>query len=935
MILSIGLVLFNPTRNVYGTGQMQIDTPYAKASAKLDNMTPEERVGQLFLVTFNGRTVTSITNIYNLISDYHIGGVILSSSNDNFVGPDDTVKSAFDLTTSLQKIEWENSSQSNDNFGMSDDWLEGENYIPLFIGISQEGDGYPYDQILSGITQLPNQMTIGATWDPSLAEKVGNLMAKELTALGFNLYLGPSLDVLDVSITEGGEDLGTRTFGSDPYWVGKMGQSYIKGLHEGSDDQLMVIAKHFPGRGGSDRRIENEVATVRKSLEQLKQIELAPFFDVTGKSPDTESRADGLLVSHIRYQGFQGNIRATTRPVSFDQAALEQIMALNEFSRWREDGGIIMSDNLGTQAVRRFYDPTDRAFNARQVASNAFLAGNDLLYLDNFIATGDEDSYTTIIKTLNYFSQKYSEDVAFAEKVDQSVLRILTMKYKMYSDFNLDNVIPSDDDLLEVGKGQQLNFEVAQKSVTLISPDTEELKTILPRPPEIRERIVFLTDILTKRQCSNNCPEQIVMQVDALQNAVLKQYGPNAGGQVISSRLSSYSFADLLEMLDNISEDKNLEDDLTLADWVIISFMDIDQKRPSSLAFKRLLSESPNILRNKKVIAFSFNAPYFIDATDISKLTGYYGIYSKAPTFIDAAARVLFQELTPQGALPVSVPGVGYDIIKATSPDPNQVIPLVVDVSALPVPTVEISGSDQDVTPVATQAPMFKVGDVIPLRTGEIYDKNKHIVPDGTVARFQITISGGESGTVQQIDSVTKQGIARAEYRINTPGLLEIRVISEPALTSELLQLNISSEGEAVAITAIVPLSTGSPTDTPEPTVIVTQTPVSTEDLGTINPVNPSSDAGSWLVTMSLVWLGALGIFLYSRRFSTSRWGARMGLLAVMGGLFFYLLIVTNLLQMPAWISQGGLLSTLFVVIIGMLIGWLVGFIWNKIETTS
>jgi beta-N-acetylhexosaminidase len=64
---------------------------------------------------------------------------------------------------------------------------------------------------------------------------------------------------------------------------------------------------------------EMEVSTVRKSLEQLRQVELVPYFSVT--TPDLGNpwaRVDGLMVSHNRYQGFQGNIRATTRPISFD-----------------------------------------------------------------------------------------------------------------------------------------------------------------------------------------------------------------------------------------------------------------------------------------------------------------------------------------------------------------------------------------------------------------------------------------------------------------------------------------------------------------------------------------------------------------------------------------------------------------------------------------
>src|SRR6185503_10037026 len=140
-------------------------------------------------------------------------------------------------------------------------------------------------------------------------------------------YLGPSLDVVESPNPSAQIDLGPRVFGGDPFWVGEMGRAYIAGLHNGSDDRMLVVAKHFPGRGASDRSPEEEVATVRKPLEQLEQVELIPFFSVTTSTQPAEL-ADGLLVSHIRYQGFQGNIRATTRPVSLDAAALSAIIGV-------------------------------------------------------------------------------------------------------------------------------------------------------------------------------------------------------------------------------------------------------------------------------------------------------------------------------------------------------------------------------------------------------------------------------------------------------------------------------------------------------------------------------------------------------------------------------------------------------------------------------
>jgi beta-N-acetylhexosaminidase len=120
-------------------------------------------------------------------------------------------------------------------------------------------------------------MSIGATWQPDLARRSGEVMGRELTALGFNLYLGLSLDVLSAPNPARGADLGPRVFGGDPYWVAEMGRAYVEGLHTGSNNGMAVVARHFPGRGESDRPPDEEVSTVRKSLEQLKQIELPPF----------------------------------------------------------------------------------------------------------------------------------------------------------------------------------------------------------------------------------------------------------------------------------------------------------------------------------------------------------------------------------------------------------------------------------------------------------------------------------------------------------------------------------------------------------------------------------------------------------------------------------------------------------------------------------
>lgn len=916
LIILMLLAVTSPAGIVLAGRSKQAD-PDVLAEQMLSKMTAEEKVGQLFIVTFEGSEVSNNSLLQQLIKQYHIGGVVLSSKNENFQGPEDTLIQAYGLISDLQQVEWENSQAEQTDPATQE--LFTPQYIPLFIGISQEGDLTPNDQIINGLTPLPNQMAIGATWDPNLAYKTGAASGEELSALGFNLFLGPSLDVLEVLQTTSGTDLGTRTFGGDPYWVGKMGAAYIQGLHEGSNNRMAVIAKYFPGRGGSDRLPDEEVATVRKSLEQLKQIELAPFFTVTGGADDASMRTDGLLVSHIRYQGFQGNIRATTRPVSFDRDSLDQLLNLELFSVWRQDGGVIISDNLGSQAVRKFFDPTGLTFEGRQVARTAFLAGNDILYVDNFVSSSDPDQFTTLVSTLDFFTQKYSEDQAFKELVDQSVLRILALKYHIYQNqFDFSTTIPPVEGLENIGGFQNVSFEVAQDALTLVSPELSQLTEVLPDAPAAGERMVFITEVVNGQQCLT-CGEQTELAADSLMNAVNRLYGTQAGGTILRNYLHSYSFSDLSFYLSNPEVPPAITEDLQLAKWVVFSITSSGSGSPESMALGQLLREQPELLKDKKVIVFAFTAPIYLDATDISKLTAYYALYTKVPEAVDVAARALFQEIVPFGNLPVSVPAIGYDLISVTSPDASQVIELYIDqpeyVQASPAPTPD------EVTPMPTPVLQFKVGDSLPIRTGLIYDKNGNPVPDGTIVRFTVTING-DSSTAQLIDTLTSEGIARTIYRISTPGLVEIKASSDPALLSQIITLDATNQVAQITIIAPPVILTE------EANNGVTPTPEPTQTIAAEDPDQPSG--GDWLLSMLLIWAVGAGVFLFGRYFVSIRWGFRWGICTVLGGLLVYTILVLFIPVSLKWSDPAGRLGLLAVLLAGCILGWAAGYFWRS-----
>jgi beta-N-acetylhexosaminidase len=910
------------TSTGYCEDEPQHSESYQKALQLAAQLSPEEKVGQLFLITFDGTETIEMSEIFDLISNYYVGGVVLKSENGNFSQNEDALQDTVSLISDLQKINWneKNTIGSSPEIGFVND------YVPLFVGISQPGGSFPYDQIISGLTPTPSQMAIGATWNISAAEDVGELIGNELSSLGFNLFFGPSLDVLDITYSEGNENLGVRTFGGDPYWVGEMGAAYISGIHKGSENRIAVISKNFPGRGSSDRLPDEEVSTVRKSLEQLQLIELAPFFRVTEpQDQEFDQITDGLLSSHIRYQGFQGNIRATTKPISFDQNAVDLLMGLAPLDQWRENGGILVSDDLGSQAVYKFFNPNEQFIDARQIARNAFLAGNDLLFMDKFVSTGDANRFETYRKTMELFVQKYKEDQAFAEKIDESLIRILTKKFELYGDFSLEYVLPNSTVISNFGGESGIVFEIAKQAATLINPSQSQINEIFASPPQFGERILIFTDDQIVNQC-DGCQPQTVFPVNGMQSSILKLYGPLGSGQIGDNQIISYSFKDLYDYVTNSFNRPEIEENLSKAKWVIFALREIDPDQPSSYALHDLLSKSSSILREKNILVFSYDVPYYFDATEISAFSAFYCMYSKLPSFIDVSARIIFQEMTPQSTSPVSIPGIAYDLITAMTPDPNQIIFLSVDEEAAKLlisglETEQINGEPEDVLPA------FKLGDTLPIQTGVIVDHNNHPVPDGTIVRFTMSEQGSNT-SIQQIESITENGIAKASVLLQNAGMHEIRVISEPALSSHILVLDISEE-EAI-VSAIIP--------TPVPTLAeIAGIDEVGDDIQEVSDLEENNKVSEWFLATLLSWVLGVAIFYFLQDYFVIDNRIIIAISGVIGGLFNTTWLILNFPGTSQRFGLNGYFSLFFSVLLGALIGgaggWaLIQFYKNRLK---
>lgn len=903
------------TSTSFGAPVAQAQSAEDLASELLARMTAEERVGQLFVVDFDGSVLDEDSQLYSLITDYHIGGVNFKASNGNIPQGEDNLLQTWLLIQEIQRAEISNSRDTRSNRNTGDPYSPAQ--VPLFIAIHQEEDGFPVDLILGGISPQPNQIAIGATWDTDLARQAGTRLGEELSLLGFNMIIGPSLNVHSDPRPELAGDLGVNSFSGSAFWTGEIGKAYIAGLHEGSRNQLAVISQNFPGFVGGNLPLDEEIPTVRKTLDQLLLTELPPFFAVTDLGAEAGANTDGLLLTHSRYQAFQSNITTGTPPLTLDPQALDQLLSLQEFNTWHANGGLIVSDELGTQAMRRYYVQIGQGYDPRFISRDALLAGSDLLLTGNFKTASASDLFTSIVNTLDFFAQKYRDDVAFAQAVDDAVLRILMQKYQLYNNsFEEGNIILESEQIDSIQATDQLTFEVARQAATLINPAPENLNNVLPNPPALGDFITIITDTVDLNPCPE-CEPEPYPTVRGLELVIERLYGPSGDGLIFPGNVVSYSYAELITATSQVTPpDSQILTHLAGSDWLVFLQQDVDPNRPESVALSRFLSELPELTQDKKIVVFGLDAPYFLSATEISAVSAYYGLYSSQPGFIEVAARLLFKELNAHGASPVTVNSVGYVLEQALTPDPNQVFSLSV--------VSESSGGGPEQPDLATpEPPSYVQGETISLRSGAILDYNGNPVPDNTLVRFSLTTTALEGASIQRdLTSLTVDGVAGTSFILDTPGTLRVQASSgqPPALSTEVV-IDVLGLDEPVST------EEGSPTPA-EPT----QTEVVIEPTPTPDPPRQLTNLVDWLLSLIVTIFVSLFAYQFGALSGTVRWGVRWALTSLIGGLLVNAYISFNLPGAASLVSEYHIWGIVLSVGGGCLLGWASGLLWHIIS---
>jgi beta-N-acetylhexosaminidase len=265
--------------------------------------------------------------------------------------------------------------------------------IPLAVAIDQEGG--TVDRLINLDGPRPSATSIGQTNDPARAMAEGILDANDLSYYGFNLNLAPVVDVTNVYNPQ----LYLRTYGNNATLVTKMAEAYLHGLQQSG--KVLGTLKHFPGLGDVGSDPHNSVPYLNRPQSQLEAIDWAPY-----RSLIRQGNVHAVMVTH----------EIVTQIDSKNPSSLSYKLVTGILRNELGFQGVIMTDSLTMEGITAYYSES-------QAAALAVEAGSDLLM--------GATSPRQVENMINGIKQAINNGSISMQRIDDSVRRILMMKYEM------------------------------------------------------------------------------------------------------------------------------------------------------------------------------------------------------------------------------------------------------------------------------------------------------------------------------------------------------------------------------------------------------------------------------------------------------------------------------------------------------------------------
>lgn len=355
------------------------------------------------------RCTTPVTtlpdSLAKLIGDTDVGGIVLFANN--LVDTRQIIQLNKDLQTAALKA----------------------GHQPLLISIDQEGGRVVRIPHSLG-TSFSGNMAIGATAEANgtkFAVQTGQVLAKELLALGFNVNFAPTVDV---NVNPDNPVINVRSFGEDADLVAKLGLAQMNAMQQ---QGIISSLKHFPGHGDTNVDSHTGLPRVDHDRKTVDSIDLKPFkYAIDNSAPGM------IMTAHIQYPQLDNTEftakdgSSTILPATMSRKILTDLLR-NEMGYQ----GVIVTDAMNMAGIAHFFDPTEAVIQT-------FHAGSDIALMP--ISVRSPADFAKVKQLIRDVSQAVMDGRLDQQKISQSVQRIDALKQQ----YAIDKLIPEDVDIATV-----------------------------------------------------------------------------------------------------------------------------------------------------------------------------------------------------------------------------------------------------------------------------------------------------------------------------------------------------------------------------------------------------------------------------------------------------------------------------------------------------
>lgn len=391
-------------------------------------LSPRERVAQMVMLWVLGDYAhvedSTFAEVRRAVAADRIGGVIMS------LGSPIEVASKVNSLQRLASVPLLVASDLEPGLGR----LVGGTFVPTLMSAGSA-------------TIFPSNMAIAATGDVRDALEAGRIIGREARAVGIHLAFAPTVDVNN---NPANPVINTRSFGEDPQRVAELAAAFVRGMQS---EGVAATAKHFPGHGDTDTDSHLALPVVRSDAARLASVELVPF------RASIEAGVVGVMTAHIALPA----VGIDSSPATLEPRIVTTL--LRDSLGFR---GLAVTDALRMQAVGQGYTP-------EQAAVLAVQAGADILL-----------SPTDVTRAIDAVTAAVVQGVITAERIDQSVRRILELKVRTRAARHPIVSLDSLRSMVGAPAHWSVAREIATRAVTLL----RDSAGLVPASPEGRFAVV-------------------------------------------------------------------------------------------------------------------------------------------------------------------------------------------------------------------------------------------------------------------------------------------------------------------------------------------------------------------------------------------------------------------------------------------------------------